>query len=445
MASTKKQVDIKLAVLGGGPVGIETAVAAVQRGMTVTLYEKGAGVAQNIREWGHVVLFSNNAYNHSKWGLEALPEFAKSRDTDAFPLGAQYVKEYLEPLAEYLKKSGKCTLKLGTEVVTCGRGNMLKTQVFNRTGNFRILSRNVETGKEELIEGYEAVVDATGSYGRGNMFGQGGVPALGETSLRASGRIRAKIPDVLGRHKADFENKATLVIGAGASAITTLNNLKQVGGATVYWITRKAPGKAPYTIIEDDPLPQRQRLYSLGNELALGEGDSRSGFKDFIYLGGSVITSVEEEKDQLNVELRKHDGAMETIKLDQLISHVGYRPDFEIVRELQVHYCYASEGPMKLAASLLAGDGSNDCLKQSAPGPELLKNPEKGMFTLGMKSYGRGSRFLLRVGHEQVDAIMKILCGEVPPPEETKPAEPEETEAEQTCADGGSMSSCAIQ
>ena len=32
---------------------------------------------------------------------------------------------------------------------------------------------------------------------------------------------------------------------------------------------------------------------------------------------------------------------------------------------VQIHYCYASDGPMKLAASLLApGGGSGDCLKQ---------------------------------------------------------------------------------
>ena len=60
-----------------------------------------------------------------------------------------------------------------------------------------------------------------------------------------------------------------------------------------------------------------------------------------------------------------------------------------------MHVCYASEGPMKLAASLLAarvaaessGDAAaaGDCLKQAAPGPELLTTPEPRFHILGSK------------------------------------------------------------
>ena len=55
---------------------------------------------------------------------------------------------------------------------------------------------------------------------------------------------------------------------------------------------------------------------------------------------------------------------------------------------------------MKLAATLMGGGG--DCLKQAVPGPATLCNPENDFFVIGMKSYGRGSAFLLRVGFEQV-------------------------------------------
>ena len=44
---------------------------------------------------------------------------------------------------------------------------------------------------------------------------------------------------------------------------------------------------------------------------------------------------------------------------------------------LQVHYCYATEGPMKLAAALMAGGGGcGDCLAQvSHPGMDF-SNPD---------------------------------------------------------------------
>ena len=44
-----------------------------------------------------------------------------------------------------------------------------------------------------------------------------------------------------------------------------------------------------------------------------------------------------------------------------------------------------------------------------SPGPGTLVNPEPGFFIVGMKSYGRGSKFLLRVGHEQVAMVHGLL------------------------------------
>jgi len=66
---------------------------------------------------------------------------------------------------------------------------------------------------------------------------------------------------------------------------------------------------------------------------------------------------------------------------------------------------------MKLAASLLASSagGSGDCLAQVSAGDETLLSPEPGVFIIGMKSYGRGSAFLLRLGHQQVEAVMRIV------------------------------------
>merc|ERR1712107_484675 len=93
-----------------------------------------------------------------------------------------------------------------------------------------------------------------------------------------------------------------------------------------------------------------------------------------------------------------------SVDLDVLFSLTGFRPDKELWSEIQVHMCYASDGPMKLAASLLAAKmavqgtaAAGDCLQQAAPGPETLENPEPNFYVLGMKSYGRNSTFLMRV------------------------------------------------
>jgi hypothetical protein len=70
---------------------------------------------------------------------------------------------------------------------------------------------------------------------------------------------------------------------------------------------------------------------------------------------------------------------------------------------------------MRLAAALKgaragAGDAAAaDCLQQAAPGPDQLKSPEPNFYVIGSKSYGRDPSFLLRTGHQQVEAVTSLL------------------------------------
>jgi hypothetical protein len=48
---------------------------------------------------------------------------------------------------------------------------------------------------------------------------------------------------------------------------------------------------------------------------------------------------------------------------------------------------------------------------QVSHGPETLCSPEPGMLVIGMKSYGRNSAFLLKIGHQQVrDGAACVRC-----------------------------------
>ena len=66
---------------------------------------------------------------------------------------------------------------------------------------------------------------------------------------------------------------------------------------------------------------------------------------------------------------------------------------------------------MKLAAALM-GESSADCMTQSTPASDTLRNPEPGFFILGAKSYGRDSRFLLRIGLEQIQSVFALIVME---------------------------------
>lgn len=281
------------------------------------------------------------------------------------------------------------------------------------------------------------VIDASGSYSNPNYMGPGGLPAVGERRLRSLGRISHYIPTTVAGPLSTVPI-TTAVIGSGASAITTIKmilerneNLSTTGGAhsNILWITRVPSDEAPYQVIAGDSLPMRETLYSLANSLAsAGSAHARAnvGGDTFLqYKCNSNITKIEEvsqeghDSSSLRLTLQpcgeeNSHSNLETFDVHEVIANCGYHPDTFMTRELQVHYCYASEGPMKLAAAMLAssGGGSGDCLAQVLPGKETLRSPEARFFVIGMKSYGRGSSFLLRIGYEQVEHVMALLAEE---------------------------------
>ena len=50
--------NLPVAVIGAGPVGLAAAAHLMARGLPVKVYEAGETVGANVRDWGHVRLFS---------------------------------------------------------------------------------------------------------------------------------------------------------------------------------------------------------------------------------------------------------------------------------------------------------------------------------------------------------------------------------------------------
>ena len=304
--------------------------------------------------------------------------------------------------------------------MSTGRCDVLKSTMGaanRKTKRFRVLvSAGVGEEAEEAYLFSEALVDATGTFGNYNHSGAGGIPAIGERAAGNTNLIIRVVPDPLGADRERFSqaNKIT-VLGSGYSAITTLNALATLrsdlleGGypaPELVWLTRR--DGQPFDLIENDPLPQRSLLAQQGNNWAQGDG-AASGVQ---WVGGVQLVQISTGSGslQLTLEVAGPRPGESTIQTDFLVSNCGYRPDSELYQELQMHQCYATEGPMNLAAAMMpSSGGSADCLKQVAPGAATLLNPEPGFLILGMKSYGRGSRFIMKIGHEQVEHAMTLL------------------------------------
>jgi cation diffusion facilitator CzcD-associated flavoprotein CzcO len=390
----------RIAVIGGGPIGIETAALLEDRGFDVTVFERGAPGA-HVARWGHVNFFSPWRLNRSPWGTRILRESGHElADEEDFPTGDQYLTEYLKPLAKHALEGRIRTM---TEVRGVSRSDAWKGDFIGddaRAAAPFVLAVSGPEG-EDWVEA-DVVIDASGVYQNPNPLGPGGLPAFGEDAV--GDLVERWIPDVLGRDRELYAGKQLLVVGDGHSASTTLRILtrlrEEAPETTVYWALRG--GKPPYVVLEDDPLPERRALSEFGNRAAASEIDGIEPIR------AAKILRLSRHGEQARVTIDAG-GEERELTVDRIVANVGYRPDLEMSRELQVHLCYASEGPMKLAASLLAQSGNADCLVQESAGVDTLRNPEPGFFVLGSKSYGRNSNFLLRVGFEQIEAIADTL------------------------------------
>ena len=391
----------RIAIIGAGPIGLEAGFLARLRGFEVSILDRGR-VAENVRSWGHVRLFSPFGLNSSSWGREAL-ESSRLPEPDAILTGAEHAERYLLPLSQHALIAD--SVRERTEVRGVGRERLWKGDRIGQPARgespFRILLRS--SGGLESVAEADFVFDCTGTYGNNNWIGAGGLPAPGESCCERIGYV---LPDIAGSDRKRFANKTALVVGSGYSAATAVTALaevaKQETATNVVWLTRGGR-EQPLSPIADDQLPERSQVTQLANNLATSE-DSPVKW----HCGGRVTDVVSEAENGLRVTITSDDGDSEELRVDRVLGLVGYRPARDLYEELQVHECYATQGPIRLAASLL-GETSQDCLAQSETGVDVLKNPEPDFFILGAKSYGRDSRFLLKTGIAQVEAVIDLI------------------------------------
>ena len=404
-----------IAILGAGPIGLETALYARFLGYDVVVYERGE-IAENVMRWGHVRLFSPFGMNRSTLALGALaaqdPSWQPPGDDERLT-GMEWAQRYLLPLSQ-TDLLADC-IQTQTTVVQVGRVAASKTELIGDASrgemSFLLLLRRSD-GTEAHAQA-DIVIDTSGVYGNHRWMGQGGVPALGEQTVEP--QIDYCLRDVLGRDRQQYAGRKVLVVGAGYSAATTIVQLSELAAESsetqITWATRQEDPqlRGPMARIPNDKLPHRDAVARAANLLAV---DAES---PVTYLPATVVVRVEksansetENTEGFDVELSgQHAGQA---RFDRIVANVGYRPDASIYEELQVHQCYASEAPMKLAAALLSNT-SGDCLEQTPVGAAALMTSEPNYYILGNKSYGRDSRFLISIGLDQIRELFSVIGG----------------------------------
>ena len=135
-------------------------------------------------------------------------------DPTAYPTGADWVREYLDPLAALLGDH----VRLGCRVRGVARAERDLLVDSGRGDQPFVLHLERADGSSERLLA-RAVVDCSGTWGAPNPLGAEGYPAAGEVA--AADRIVDGMPDAQ-TDQDRFAGAATAVVGAGASALTAL-------------------------------------------------------------------------------------------------------------------------------------------------------------------------------------------------------------------------------
>ncbi|MCF2573965.1 flavoprotein [Brevibacterium sp. UCMA 11754] len=414
--------ELPVAVIGAGPVGLAAAAHVIARDMEPLVLEAGATPAAAVSVWGHIGLFSPWKYNIDQAARALLgPTGWVEPNGDHLPTGAELVTEYLAPLAATPQLSN--AIRTQTRVIAISRVGKDRTRTPGR-GDTPFLVRT-QNGRGEILDHVvRAVIDTSGTWETPNPLGQAGLSALGEDEAREAGLVSSPLPDVLGRDRAQFAGRHTLVVGAGHSAANTLLALGELREAEpttrISWAIRGTDPAGVYGGGDQDGLPARGTLGTrLRNLVEAGRIEvhtsvtiTRLGITD---PSATSATSVGHDDtasgtaSELIVTGTTPDGSV-SLDVDRVVPATGFRPDLSFLREIRLDLDPIVEAPTGLGP--LIDPEYHSCGTVAPHGARLLAHPEKDFYIAGMKSYGRAPTFLMATGYEQVRSIVAAIAGD---------------------------------
>lgn len=391
--------ELPIVIIGAGPVGLAAAAHLVDRGQKFILLESGSRVGNNILEWEHVRLFSPWQYNIDKVAKKLLKNNGwKAPSAEELPTGKELVESYLEPLAKLPKI--KENLLLNSKVVSISKKGLDKMKDAGREQTSFVLYVE-QQGLTKRIEA-KAVIDATGTWSHPNPINADSIWTSEERSLYK--HIYYGIPDIQGNLRERYIGKRVAVIGGGHSAINTILELSQLGkDVEIYWVMRKKKVEDAYGGEEKDALEARGELGSRIHQLVdAGQVQVFTPFR---------IHQLKRTNDGMELSGEYKDNEFKLNGIDEIITNTGSRPDFSFLREIRLSIDTTTESVEAL--SPLIDPNLHSCGTVRPHGEEILRQPEKNFYIVGMKSYGRAPTFLMATGYEQIRSIVAYLAGDV--------------------------------
>lgn len=391
-----------VAIIGGGPVGLAAAAHLVKRKKPFILFEKSENIAGSVLEWGHVQMFSPWEFTIDEAAAALLQDNGwEAPPVKELPTGRELVDMYLRPLSELPQL--KPYILTDSKVVAINRKDMDKMKSVGREeAPFEV---TFETGGVSKHVETSAVIDATGTWNNPNPIGARGNKAINE-DLYAP-HINYGIPDLNQRnHCHQYAGKTIAVIGSGHSAIHSLLALEKIklsdAQTKMYWILRKQDVSDTFGGGTGDALPARGALgLKVKSLVEEGRVHVATPFR---------INQLEKIREKMKISGMKNGEPFFIDGIDEIIVNTGSRPDFSFLRELRYHVDPALESVPELAE--LIDPNVHSCGTVRPHGEAQLRQPEKGLYIVGSKSYGRAPTFLMATGYEQVRSVVAALSGD---------------------------------
>jgi hypothetical protein len=322
-------------------------------------------------------------------------------DPAAYPTGGDWAERYLQPLADVLGDR----VRLGATVTGVSRAGRDRIVDADREAQPFVVHVGYADGREERILA-RAVIDASGTWTTPSPAGGSGLPALGEKA--AADRVTYRVPDLRNPAvRARYAGKRTAVIGSGASAFTALACLADLAktedgtDTKAVWILRRGISGSTFGGGEADQLPARGAL-GLAAKAAVDDGyaDAVTGFR---------TEAIERDGDGRLVLVGEDGRRLQPV--DEVIALTGFRPDLSFLSEVRLQLDERLQAPVELAP--LIDPNQHSCGTVYPHGHRELSHPERGIYLVGMKSYGRAPTFLAMTGYEQVRSVVAALAGDL--------------------------------
>jgi len=393
------ETALPIVVIGAGPIGLAAAAHLLERGLEPLVLEAGPRVASSIWDWRHVRLFTPWSFLVDPASRRLLERSGgwRAPEPDVVPTGKRLIEDYLDPLARLEPVAAR--IRLSHRVVNVTRVGHDRMKDGRRDEAPFLIVAETPEGRRRFQA--RAVIDASGTWTSPNPMGAGGIEADGERTHQAA--IRYGMPDVLGRERARYAGRRTLVVGSGHSAIGTVLGLEALSAeepdTQVAWGIRRSDPSRLWGGGSDDQIAERGALGTRIHDAVHGG--------QVALLPGLSISAVRRRAEGLEVI---DVVGTARVMVDEIVVATGSRPELAMLRELRLSLHPSTESTLQLGP--LIDPNHHSCGSVPPHGAAELTHPEADFYLVGMKSYGRAPTFLLRTGYEQVRSVAAALAGD---------------------------------